>query len=291
MAVHECSAALNNMAKTLGEQKEVPFFATGVSLVFHPSNPNVPTIHMNIRYFEAGTNWWFGGGIDLTPYYPNVDQVIGFHKALKDVCDRHGQPYQEYKEECDKYFFLKHRGETRGVGGIFFEYLRNDKRKMFEFVKDVGMTLTKAYAPIALANKDLSFTPEMREFQLLRRSRYVEFNLLFDRGTKFGIESDGRTESILMSLPTVAKWKYSFHPAEGTIEHKFISNYLKPQEWLSMTEEDKQKIRLHVVCHVKSQNSLLKKLKCSQSQCVALVAGAVLGVAGTLAVLKFSKKD
>jgi coproporphyrinogen III oxidase len=246
---------------------------------------------MNIRYFEAGTNWWFGGGIDLTPYYPNVDQVIGFHRALKDVCDRHGQPYQEYKEECDRYFFLKHRGETRGVGGVFFEYLRNDKRKMFEFVKDVGMTLTKAYAPIALANKDLPFTPEMREFQLLRRSRYVEFNLLFDRGTKFGIESDGRTESILMSLPTVAKWKYSYHPAEGTIEHKFISNYLKPQEWLTMTEEEKQKIRLHIICHVKGQNTLLKKLKNSQSECVALIAGAALGVAGTLAFLKYSKQN
>lgn len=237
---------------------------------------------MNIRYFEAGTNWWFGGGIDLTPYYPDVDQVIYFHQTLKDVCDRHGQPYQDFKAECDKYFFLKHRGETRGVGGIFFEYLRTDKRKMLEFVLDVGMTLTKAYGPIAIANRKLPFTPEMREFQLVRRSRYVEFNLLFDRGTKFGIESDGRTESILMSLPTTAKWRYAFVPQPGTIEHTFVSNYLKPQEWLSLTVAQRKEIRLHTAQHVKRSQSLLKSLIPSPSQVLLLLAGITIGVAGTV---------
>src|SRR3990167_2464273 len=213
------------------------FVATGVSIVIHPSNPHVPTIHMNIRYFEAGGQWWFGGGIDVTPYYPVKSQVIEFHRKLKNICEKYKQDYEKLKEECDKYFFLSHRNETRGVGGIFFDqFSANDsvtKGDLLAFTRDLGYGFIDIYR-MFLENTKNEYCEKQREFQLIRRSRYVEFNLLFDRGTKFGIQSQGRTESILMSMPTTAIWKYNWSPDPDSEEAKFMSFYLKPQNWLEM---------------------------------------------------------
>lgn len=260
---------------------------------------------MNVRYFETGDKWWFGGGIDLTPYYPNLDQVIGFHQTMKDVCDRHGQPYEEYKQECDKYFLLKHRGETRGIGGIFFEYLRGDKRKLFEFIQDVGKTLTTAWEPVVMAGKDKPYTEAMREYQLLRRGRYAEFNLAIDRGTKFGLESEGRTESILMSLPTIVKWKYGWKPAAGSIEEKVMTQYLKPQDWLKLTDAQKEALRIVVEIDEKDVIDPVtgKKKSCccrgaGGKMCMRGHAGLVLfgtvgmaiGAIGAIAATRFLKK-
>eukprot|EP01120_Amphizonella_sp_Union-15-10_P016233 TRINITY_DN8495_c0_g1_i2.p1 TRINITY_DN8495_c0_g1~~TRINITY_DN8495_c0_g1_i2.p1 ORF type:complete len:203 (+),score=41.34 TRINITY_DN8495_c0_g1_i2:86-694(+) len=201
---------------------------------------------MNIRYFEASpipteenkspdTIWWLGGGIDLTPYYPQKSQIIGFHKGLKSHCDRYGIDYETYKKQCDEYFFLKHRGEARGVGGIFFDHLKDEpKSRSFSFVLQLGYQFQPIYAPILDANRDIEYTERQREFQLLRRSRYVEFNLVWDRGTKFGLQSEGRIESILMSLPMVAKWKYDYKPEEGSEEETTIKFYLQAQDWVNM---------------------------------------------------------
>lgn len=218
------------------------FTATGVSLVIHPRNPHAPTIHMNVRYFESEGTWWFGGGIDLTPYYPELADVVTFHKKLSDVCNAHGMPYQEYKEYCDRYFFLEHRNETRGVGGLFFESLNSEsmpdksKTQLFHFVRDLGMAFVDIYRPLLIPNLAKAVSDDEREFQLLRRARYVEFNLLFDRGTKFGIQSKARTESILMSLPSVAHWRYNWKPEPGSREEQVIDFFLKPQDWLSLKQ-------------------------------------------------------
>lgn len=223
--------------------QDAGFKATGVSLVIHPRNPHIPTIHMNIRYFESGETSWFGGGIDLTPYYPNFEQVQNFHLGLRDLCNTHKQPYDEYKKICDDYFTLKHRKEMRGVGGIFFENLSEKKTptwtraEISDFVIGLGMAFKSLYGPF-LDNAHLPWQAAQREYQLWRRSRYVEFNLIWDRGTKFGIESEGRTESILMSLPTTAKWYYDYVPREGTVECTVQTFYLQPQDWVHFTKKD-----------------------------------------------------
>lgn len=214
----------------LGEGRE--FFATGVSLVLHPRNPYVPTVHANFRYLEKGDASWFGGGADLTPYYPFREDVIHFHRTLKAACDKHDPDYYpRFKKWCDEYFFIKHRGETRGVGGIFFDYLQGDMDKLFAFVKDAGEAFLPAYLPILERRRDHDYGEREREFQLIRRGRYAEFNLVYDRGTIFGLETRGRTESILMSLPPLARWVYDYKPEPGTAEAEAWT-YFKPQEWL-----------------------------------------------------------
>lgn len=210
-----------------------PFFATGVSLVLHPHNPVAPTVHLNIRYFEAGDVYWFGGGVDLTPYYPEESMVIGFHRALRDFCAGAGRDYAAYKNACDDYFFLKHRKEARGVGGLFFDHLRGPREEELAFVEGLGRLFPDLYRPFA-ALRSKPFTEAQREFQLHRRSRYAEFNLVWDRGTLFGLQSDGRTESILMSLPPVCKWHYGYAPAPGSAEERLTEYFLKPRDWASM---------------------------------------------------------
>ena len=210
-----------------------PFFACGVSLVLHPRNPHVPTVHMNVRYFEAGSTWWFGGGIDVTPYYPEVSQVAGFHRALRALCREHGRDYGTYKRACDEYFFLKHRGEPRGVGGIFFDHAQTGQTEDLNFAEALGLAFPSLYAPF-LSNRDKPWSEEQRQFQLYRRSRYVEFNLLQDRGTLFGLQSNGRTESILMSMPPLARWIYDWQPIPGSDEEKLTEFFLKPRDWADM---------------------------------------------------------
>jgi coproporphyrinogen III oxidase len=208
------------------------FTATGISLVLHPNNPHVPTIHANFRYLEKGDAAWFGGGTDLTPYYPVRDDVVHFHRTLKAACDRHDPSYYpRFKKWCDEYFFIKHRGESRGIGGVFFDYLQGDLERLFAFVRDLGDTFLETYLPIVGRRRDDPFTEREKEFQLIRRGRYVEFNLVYDRGTTFGLETHGRTESILMSLPPLARWSYDYHPEPGTPEAR-AWDYFKPQEWL-----------------------------------------------------------
>ena len=213
-----------------------PYFATGVSLVIHPHNPHVPTIHMNIRYFEAGAMWWFGGGIDLTPYQPVREEVVAFHRGLKDLCEGCGEDYEKHKKTCDDYFYIKHRGEMRGVGGIFFDHLREDKAKHFQLTTALGNAFNDLYRPLIAANRTKPFTAAQRDFQLYRRSRYVEFNLVYDRGTLFGLQSGGRIESILMSLPALASWRYDWSPEPGSPEHELTTVYLQPQDWAGDTE-------------------------------------------------------
>jgi coproporphyrinogen III oxidase len=222
---------------------DVGFLATGVSIVLHPHNPHVPTIHMNVRYFLTGDKWWFGGGIDLTPYYPQKHQVIAFHKLLREVCQRHDQPYDTYKATCDTYFYLPHRNESRGVGGIFFDQLSTSTsplsaQALLDFVCDLGMSFIELYRPFVERNVTLTFTEAHREFQLIRRARYVEFNLLWDRGTKFGIESNGRTESILMSMPATAIWRYNYTPAPGSEEESIVQFYFQAQDWVHLEESN-----------------------------------------------------
>ena len=213
------------------------FTATGVSLVLHPRNPNVPTVHANFRFLTKGTKQWFGGGADLTPYYPYREDAIHFHRTWKTVCARHGPPvdYPRFKKWCDEYFFLAHRNEPRGVGGIFFDYLEGDFEQLFAFAQDCGNHFLDAYVPIAQRRKDEPYTDEQRRFQEFRRGRYVEFNLIYDRGTIFGLKTGGRTESILMSLPPVARWLYDYHPEAGTREAE-LYEALKPRDWADLTE-------------------------------------------------------
>eukprot|EP01133_Synstelium_polycarpum_P003738 gene3738-4311_t len=231
------------------------FVATGVSLVLHAYNPNVPTCHMNVRFFQAGSKWWFGGGIDVTPVYVRASQVVRYHAALKQVCDefgsaQHNITYARGKDTCDTYFYLKHRDETRGVGGLFFDHLtaaegqdaEEAKRSIWRFIQALGLAFVDLYSPFLADNRQLEYTKAQRDFQLFRRSRYVEFNLLFDRGTKFGIQSEGRIESIFMSLPAVAKWRYNFKPTEGTREYTLTDFFLKPQDWLSLSNDQIQSI-------------------------------------------------
>jgi coproporphyrinogen III oxidase len=230
------------------------FFAAGVSAVLHPHNPYAPTAHCNFRYFEAQapdgkrSAWWFGGGVDLTPYYPCLEDVRHFHRTLRAACDRHdAQFYTAFKSWCDQYFFLKHRNETRGVGGIFYDYLdatgfgesnaRTTFRvqKSFEgllaFMADVGGSFVEAYLPLAERHALDPFGERERSFQLMRRGRYVEFNLIYDRGTHFGLQSGGRTESILMSLPPLVRWAYDEQPEAGSPEAQ-LTEYLRPRDWL-----------------------------------------------------------
>ena len=211
-----------------------PFFATGVSLVIHPWNPHIPTIHMNIRYFEAGERWWFGGGVDLTPYYPVREEVSAFHRALKALCDAHGEDYAGHKAYCDRYFYLPHREEMRGVGGLFFDHLHDDADRQFDFVTSLGNIFPELYKPFVENHRNRPWTDEQRAFQLYRRGRYVEFNLVYDRGTRFGLQSGGRTESILMSLPACAEWPYGWRPEPGGPEAELRDFYLQPQDWVGM---------------------------------------------------------
>jgi coproporphyrinogen III oxidase len=208
------------------------FYATGTSLVLHPHNPFAPTVHANFRYLERGQASWFGGGADLTPSYLFEDDAAHFHRTLKEACDRHDpRYYPEFKKGCDDYFLIAHRGERRGVGGLFFDYLRGDPGAIFNFVKDVSKCFLPAYLPILERRVDMPFEPSHREWQLLRRGRYVEFNLIYDRGTIFGLKTDGRAESILMSLPVEAHWAYAHTPAAGSEEARMLAVLKSPREW------------------------------------------------------------
>jgi coproporphyrinogen III oxidase len=237
------------------------FYATGTSLVLHPRNPYLPTVHLNYRYFEAGPVWWFGGGADLTPYYPFAEDAAHFHRTLKAACDRHNSEYYNvFKLWCDEYFYLKHRQETRGVGGLFFDYqdgrgelYRGPDPKgkaanyskelgevetrnwedLFAFVNDGGNAFLAAYTPIVERRKDKEYGDRERNFQLYRRGRYVEFNLVYDRGTIFGLQTNGRTESILMSLPPLVRWEYGYKPEPNTPEAELYETFLTPQDWIN----------------------------------------------------------
>jgi len=217
------------------------FQAVGVSLVLHPLNPYVPTTHANFRYFSAGNPddegsvWWFGGGFDLTPYYPFHEDVVHWHQVAKRACDPFGEDlYPRYKKWCDEYFYLRHREETRGVGGLFFDDV-NDVgfERNFAFLRAVGDSFLPAYKPIVQKRRNHPYGERQREFQLYRRGRYVEFNLIYDRGTIFGLQSGGRTESILMSLPPRVRWQYNWQPDAGSAEEKLYTEYLRPRDWLS----------------------------------------------------------
>jgi coproporphyrinogen III oxidase len=235
------------------------FYAMGTSMVLHPRNPYIPTVHLNYRYFEAGPVWWFGGGVDLTPYYPFAEDAAHFHQTMKRACDQHhSEYYPTFKRWCDEYFYLKHRQETRGVGGIFFDY--QDGRgtlyhgpnsngqaaaysnalgaieprnweQLFAFVQDCGNSFLPAYIPIVERRQGMEYGDRQRQFQLYRRGRYVEFNLIYDRGTIFGLQTNGRTESILMSLPPMVRWEYSYQPEPNTPEAELYERFLKPQDW------------------------------------------------------------
>jgi coproporphyrinogen III oxidase len=208
------------------------FTATGISLVLHPRSPLVPTVHANFRFLTKGDRQWFGGGADLTPYYPWRDDVIHFHRTWKGVCERHSPlvDYRRFKTWCDEYFFLAHRNEARGVGGIFFDYLEGDLAALFRFVRACGDAFPDAYLPIVRRRKDEPYSERQRAFQEYRRGRYVEFNLLYDRGTVFGLKTGGRVESILMSLPPLVRWQYDYHPEPGSREAE-LYDYLKPRDW------------------------------------------------------------
>ncbi|MDJ0618908.1 MAG: oxygen-dependent coproporphyrinogen oxidase [Calothrix sp. MO_192.B10] len=237
------------------------FYATGTSMVLHPCNPYVPTVHLNYRYFEAGPVWWFGGGADLTPYYPFAEDATHFHKTFKQACDAHHPDYYPvFKHWCDEYFYLKHRQETRGIGGLFFDY--QDGRQLplyrgphadgeaakysdqlgtlaprtweeiFAFIQDCGNAFLPAYVPIVQRRHGMEYGDRQRNFQLYRRGRYVEFNLVYDRGTIFGLQTNGRTESILMSLPPLVRWEYCYQPEPNTPEAELYDTFLKPQDWI-----------------------------------------------------------
>lgn len=248
-------AILSQYPEATGQE----FYATGTSMVLHPHSPYVPTVHLNYRYFEAGPVWWFGGGADLTPYYPEWDDAVHFHTTLKQACDRHHPNfYPVFKRWCDEYFYLKHRKETRGVGGLFFDYLngqgelyqgpnpdsgtaeysrqvdsvQQDWEALFAFVQSCGNAFLPAYVPIVERQRHRPYGDRERSFQLYRRGRYAEFNLVYDRGTVFGLQTQGRTESILMSLPPLARWEYGYAPTPGTPEADLYNTFLKPQDWL-----------------------------------------------------------
>ncbi|BDA68059.1 Coproporphyrinogen oxidase [Rivularia sp. IAM M-261] len=235
------------------------FYATGTSMVLHPRNPYVPTVHLNYRYFEAGPVWWFGGGADLTPYYPFAEDASHFHKTFKQACDKHhSEYYPVFKRWCDEYFYLKHRNETRGVGGLFFDYqdgrgalyrgtdnhgpaanystevgepTQRTWEELFSFITDCGRAFLPAYVPIVQRRHNTEYGEHQRNFQLYRRGRYVEFNLVYDRGTIFGLQTNGRTESILMSLPPLVRWEYGYKPEPNTPEAELYDTFLKPQDW------------------------------------------------------------
>ncbi|MEB3279725.1 MAG: oxygen-dependent coproporphyrinogen oxidase [Lyngbya sp.] len=239
------------------------FYATGTSMVLHPRNPYIPTVHLNYRYFEAGPVWWFGGGADLTPYYPFAEDAAHFHKTLKEACDRHHHEYYPvFKHWCDEYFHIKHRQEARGIGGIFFDYQdgqgelyrgpytdseaakyseqigapeTRDWEALFALIQECGRAFLPAYRPIIERRRGTEYGDRERNFQLYRRGRYVEFNLVYDRGTVFGLQTNGRTESILMSLPPLVRWEYGYQPQPGTPEAELYETFLKPQDWANWT--------------------------------------------------------
>jgi coproporphyrinogen III oxidase len=217
-----------------------PFEAMGLSLVFHPRNPYAPTTHCNVRFLVArpatgAEVWWFGGGFDLTPYYPYDEDVLHWHRCARDACQPFGaNVYDEYKAWCDRYFFLPHRNETRGVGGLFFDDLNEGGfSRCFAFQRSVGEHFLPAFLPILERRKDQPYSDRERQFQLYRRGRYVEFNLVLDRGTLFGLQSRGRTESILMSLPPIVRWEYDWHPAPGSPEARLYEDFLRPRDYLA----------------------------------------------------------
>lgn len=209
------------------------FTATGISLVLHPRNPKVPTVHANFRCLMKGEKLWFGGGADLTPYYGYREDCSHFHRVWKAVCERNAKvaDYPRLKNWCDDYFFIKHRNEPRGIGGIFFDYLEDDPEATFQFVRDAGDHFLEAYVPIVKTRNDEKYAAQEREFQLYRRGRYVEFNLVYDRGTVFGLKTGGRIESILMSLPLNVKWVYNYQPQPGSREAELYDVFLKPHDW------------------------------------------------------------
>jgi coproporphyrinogen III oxidase len=215
------------------------FQAMGVSLVVHPLNPYVPTSHANVRFFIAEKEgaepvWWFGGGFDLTPYYPFEQDVVHWHSVAKQACKPFGADvYPRFKQWCDEYFFLKHRNEPRGVGGLFFDDLNDwGFEKSFAFMQSIGDHYLDAYQPIVSRRKDMPYGERERDFQLYRRGRYVEFNLVYDRGTLFGLQTGGRTESILMSMPPLVKWRYNWQPQAGTDEAELYDKYLQAKDWV-----------------------------------------------------------
>lgn len=223
--------------------EDVDFFACGLSLVIHPKNPMVPTVHANWRYFEMYdkqgniVDQWFGGGQDLTPYYLFEEDAIHFHAVCKKVCDAHNPEfYPTYKKKCDDYFWNTHRNEARGVGGLFFDYCKATEETSMEdwynFVTEVGDSFMEAYAPIVEKRKDLPYSPGQRDWQEIRRGRYVEFNLVHDKGTLFGLRTNGRIESILMSLPPHVQWRYDHHPEKGSDEEKLTAVLKKPKNWV-----------------------------------------------------------
>jgi coproporphyrinogen III oxidase len=230
------SDVFGRMAEDFARQipgEGLDFTATGISLVLHPHSPLVPTVHANFRFLTKGGREWFGGGADLTPYYPYREDVIHFHRVWKAVCDLHPAvaDHTRFKKWCDEYFFLPHRGEPRGVGGIFFDYLEGDWQALFGFVRDAGNHFLDAYLPIVGRRKVEPYTDRQRAFQEFRRGRYVEFNLLYDRGTLFGLRTGGRVESILMSLPPTVRWAYDYRPEPGSREAELYDVYLKPRDW------------------------------------------------------------
>ena len=236
MPVAALKAATEQEVKDRKDGEQVPFFACGLSCVMHPRNPHCPTMHFNYRYFETdgGENWWFGGGTDITPAYIDEDDMKHFHGTYKEVCDRHDRNfYKDFKAWADRYFLIKHRGERRGLGGIFFDDLNDrDPEKIYEFCKDAVNNVVTAYGPIIEKHKNDEFTPEQKQWQQLRRGRYVEFNLVYDRGTIFGLKTGGRTESILMSLPETASWLYDHQPKAGSPEADFLDAAKNPREWV-----------------------------------------------------------
>ncbi len=221
-----------------------PFEAMGVSVVIHPMNPYVPTSHANVRFFIADPDgsepiWWFGGGYDLTPYYANEADVVAWHQAAKAACDEFDESYYtRFKAWCDEYFYLKHRDEQRGVGGLFFDdFNEQNFEHAFAFMQSVGNSYINAYLPIVKRNKDTPFGEAERAFQAYRRGRYVEYNLLYDRGTIFGLQSGGRTESILMSLPPKVEWHYNYQTDPGSPEARLCDYFLKPRDWLQLSSQ------------------------------------------------------
>ena len=208
------------------------FYATGISLVLHPRNPKAPTVHANLRYIEKGDKNWFGGGADLTPYYLYEEDAVHFHQAWKDACDPHGEDlYPRYKKECDEYFHLPHRAEGRGIGGIFFDYVDADDSSAAMW-EALGRTFVGAYVPIIERRKNEAYSESERLHQLQRRGRYVEFNLVYDRGTTFGLKTSGRIESVLMSLPPEVRWDYNIQPEAGSEEAKLLEVLRNPRDWL-----------------------------------------------------------
>jgi coproporphyrinogen III oxidase len=220
-----------------------PWEAMGVSLVFHPRNPYIPTVHMNVRFFVAKAQseseqdiWWFGGGMDLTPYYGFEEDAEHFHRTNKTALDAFGTSYYpRFKKECDEYFYLKHRKEPRGIGGIFYDDFNElGFERTYDFHRAVGDAFLQAYLPIVQRRKDTAYGERERDFQAYRRGRYVEFNLIYDRGTIFGLQSNGRTESILLSMPPIVKWRYDWKPDAGTPEAKLYTDFLTEKNWLSI---------------------------------------------------------